>query len=477
VVTLALSADAIAMSRCTEGAALAEAGEHDAAILCYMDAVALAPTVLDLHLILANAQQLNGQILDARETLRTALRIAARDDATSEFALGKALVDAGAGADAVACFQRARAAFPHDAAVVAALAAALRDAQRPDEAWTAVQAALRIAPADPVALLTAAMIRHDLADFGGALHWCEASLRVRPDAPGARLTRAYLRFLTGDEIGGWQDFEARPLPQSHTSARDWRGEPLDGRSILVMGEQGTGDQFQFLRFVHHPVIQAAARVIVSCQAEAVSLVSAAGFQAISRETRLETDFSVPLLSLPHRLGLCIGENSYAAPYLRPAALNSRGPSTGKRVGIVWSGNPAHRNDAARSIPAALMHRMISAHPDLQIVCMQHGVTAQDIPSNVYEFPVSGDWLATATELCTLDLLISVDTGIAHLAGALGVPVWLLLPHVPDWRWGARGDQTPWYITMRLFRQTLRGDWRSVLARVSRELQRWSAARA
>lgn len=475
--TLALPADAIAISRCAEGAALADAGDHDGALSCYAEAVALAPAMLELHLILANAQLLLGRILDTRSTLRTALRIAVRPDAATEFALGKALVDAGAGADAVPCFERARVAFPHDGAVVAALAAALRDAQRPDDAWTTIQAALRLARADPVALLTAAMIRHDLSDFGGALHWCEASLRVRPEAPGALQTRAYLRFLTGNETAGWQDFEARPLPQSGTPARDWQGEPLDGSSILVMGEQGVGDQFQFLRFVKHPAVQAAAQVVVSCQPDAVSLLRAAGFDAISRESQTETDWSVPLLSLPHRLGLRIGESSDAGPYLRPAAINSRLPSAVRRVGIVWAGNPAHRNDAARSIPSALMHRMISLHPDLQIVCMQHGVAHDEIPPNVYEFPVSGDWLATANELCTLDLLISVDTGIAHLAGALGVPVWLLVPHVPDWRWGASGEQTPWYITMRLFRQTSRGDWPDVLARVGQELHRLASYRA
>ena len=467
--TVVLSAGSIAISRCADGAALAEEGDHAAAIACYQEAVALAPSVLSLHQVLANAQLLHGRTLDARATLRNALHVAHRPDAASEFALGKSLVDAGAGADAVPCFKRARQAFPGDAAAAAALAAALRDAQRPGDAWTEVQAALRLAPADPVALLTAAMIRHDLADFAGALPWCEASLQARPDSAGARLTRAALCFLTGDAAGGWRDFEHRALPESGTAARDWRGEPLDGRSILVMGEQGAGDQFQFLRFVQHPAVSAARRVVVSCQPDAVSLLRAAGFDAVARDRVVETDFSVPMLSLPHRLGVLADWRAHNAPYLRPPELLVRHRSQLRRVGIVWAGNPAHRNDAARSIPPVRLQQLVTALPDLQVVCMQFGVRAVELGLTATEYTKSGDWLATARELCTLDLLISVDTGIAHLAGALGVPVWLMVPHVPDWRWGPHGSGTPWYVTMRLFRQTARGDWSGVMKQVSAAL--------
>ena len=150
-------------------------------------------------------------------------------------------------------------------------------------------------------------------------------------------------------------------------------------------------------------------------------------------------------------------------------LEVRHQSPLRRVGIVWAGNPAHRNDSARSIPPALLQQLISAHQDLQVICMQHGVRAGELGLTASEYTESGDWLATARELCTLDVLISADTGLAHLAGALGVPVWLLLPHVPDWRWGPSGSGTPWYGTMRLFRQTARGDWSGVLRQVSAAL--------
>ncbi len=462
---------AAAITRCTEGAVRADAGDHDGAIACYRDAVALAPGLLPLHLILANAEVLAGNTMAARTALRHALRVAERPDVADDFALGKALVDAGAGADAVACFRRARTELPHDVAAASALAAALREAQQPDDAWTEITRALQLEPRDPVALLTAAMIRHDLADYAGALEWVNRSLVQRPDAPGARVTRSYLRHLLGDAVGGWQDFEARALPQPGTTARPWQGESLVGRSIAVLGEQGVGDQFQFLRFVRHPALAVASRVVVTCQPEAVSLVRAAGFDAVSRGEPVHTDFFVPMLSLPLRLGVSSAwrANDASAAYLRLPDAPVQASTVPRRVGVVWSGNPAHRNDAVRSIPASLMDGLVRTHPSVHFVCMQHGTTPASMPKGQWETNPSGEWLETARQLCTLDVLISVDTGIAHLAGALGVPVWILVSHVPDWRWGATGSTTPWYPTARLFRQSARGDWSRVLTNVSAAL--------
>jgi Flp pilus assembly protein TadD len=468
--TVTLSSETAAITLCAEGAMRHDAGDTPGAIACYQRAVALAPAVLSLHLILANAQQLAGQSLEARDTLRRAIRESERPDAAAEFTLGKALVDAGAGADAVPCFRRVRAEFPGDATAAAALAAALRDAQRPDDAWAEIQSALRMTPNDPVALLTAALIRHDLADYAGALQWCERSLEQRPDADGARVTRGYLRQLLGDADGGWHDFESRALPRPHSSAQRWHGDSLAGKSLLVIGEQGVGDQFQFLRFVHHPSLREAARVVVSCQPDAVSLLRAAGYDAVSRDVRIDTDLFVPLLSLPHLLGLGADWSGTAFPYLAlPEPPQRTSSSRRSRIGIVWAGNPAHRNDAMRSIPSGLFHGLVQSQPAHAFVCLQHGTPAESVPPGIAERVVSANWHATAQQLLTLDLLITVDTGIAHLAGALGVHVWLLLPHVPDWRWGAQGNTTPWYPSMRLFRQPARGDWNRVLTNVSAAL--------
>lgn len=473
-----LSHEADAITLCAEGSVLCESGDLHGALARYRNAVSRAPTLLSLHLILANAEQLAGDVLAARATLRRALRVAARPDVSDDFILGKALVDAGAAADAVPCFRRVRSELPRDAAGSAALASALRAAQRPDEAWTEIRYALQLQPLNPVALLTAGLIRHDLADYAGALEWIERSLVVRPDSPGTIVTRGYLRHLLGDARGGWQDFEARALPEPGNAAIPWQGEPLAGKTILVLGEQGVGDQFQFVRFVRHAKLSAARRVVVTCRAEAVSLLRAAGYDAVVRGTAVQADFYVPMLSLPFRLG--VGPEWHAdetAPYMcLPDSPVRRGPTEIRRVGIVWSGNAEHRNDAVRSIPSGLLHGLLRSHPSLQFVSMQHGISAADLPSGQCEINADGDWLETARQLCTLDMLISVDTGIAHLAGALGVPLWLLVSHVPDWRWGPAGKQTVWYPRARVFRQLERGDWTRLLTNVSAALSATVPAR-
>jgi len=463
--------ESAAIAMCAEGAVLTEVGDVGGAIARYRAAAAAAPSLLALHLILANAERLAGDVLAARATLRHALRVAERADALAEFELGRALMEAGAGADAVASFRRVRAEFPHDPAAAAALASALREAQRPDEAWLQVRHALALAPRDAAAMATAAMIRHDLADFTGALEWCNRSLALRPESAAPRVTRGSLRHLLGDTAGGWEDFEARALPVPPTGAALWDGGSLEGKSILVIGEQGVGDQFQFLRFVRHPALQRARRVLVSCQPDAVSLVRAAGIEAVARGSEEATDVYIPMLSLPLRLRAHTAADlsDGGTPYLMPHGVVRRVGAPLRRVGVVWAGNPAHRNDAVRSIPASLLHPLLHNHHAVQFVCMQRdapeGVMAPGRP----ETSAQGDWLATALQLCTLDLLITVDTGIAHLAGALGVPVWLLLPHVPDWRWGASGSTTPWYASARLFRQPERGDWARLLTNVSAAL--------
>lgn len=460
-----------AITMCAEGAVLSDAGDTAGALARYRAAVSMAPSILSLHLILSNAELLAGDVLAARATLRRATRVASRPDAATEFLLGKALVDAGAGADAVPCFRRARSEYPNDAAAASALASSLREAQRPDEAWREISHALHLAPEDPVALLTAASIKHDLADFSGALALCEQSLAIRPASSGALLIRGYLRYLLGDTAGAWHDFEARALPEPQTHARLWQGESLLGSTIAVLGEQGVGDQFQFLRFVLHPVLQDAARVIITCQPDAVSLCRAAGFDAVKRTDIIETDYYVPLLSLPLRLDIGAQWRPYSTgpAYLSIDASAYVPRARPRRVGVVWAGNPAHRNDAARSIPEGMMHGLLHTHADIDFVCMQHGVVPADFPTAKWDVQPSGDWLETARQLRTLDLLITVDTGIAHLAGAFGIPTWVLLPHVPDWRWGATGSTTPWYPTARLFRQPSRGDWARVLTNVSAAL--------
>lgn len=464
------------VSLCAAGAARADKGDTAGAVALYRQAVALAPNLLDLHFVLANGEQLMGDEVAARATLRHALRVAERSDTASEFALGKALVDVGAGADAVTCFRRVKSALPGDATAIAALGAALRDAGELDDAWREISTALRITPDDPMALLTAARIRHDEGEYADALQWCERALAIAPELPRAHMTRGYLRHLLGDATGGWADFESRAIPDPGISARRWTGEPLDDQSLLVLGEQGIGDQLQFVRFARHPALNTASRIVVSVHEDLVPLFRACSIDAVARDTEPRTNLYVPMLSLPHVLGLGAETLANAGGYLAPDA-GSRPKTAGgrRRVGLVWAGNPAHRNDRVRSMPGSLLSTLLRNHPGVEFVSLQRGVSDDAIPAGLTSQGQDGDWLATARQLSSLDLLITVDTGIAHLAGALGRPVWLLLPRVPDWRWGATGNGTPWYPSARLFRQTARGDWAGVLTRVSAALSMWSSS--
>ncbi len=469
------SAEFAAVTLCTEGATFTERGDSRNAIACYKRAVMSAPHWLDVHLILANAQQLDGDELAARATLRHALTVTTRADAATEFALGSALVNAGAGADAVSCFRRVKKLRPRDAVASGALAAALRDAGSLSEAWNEITHALSLSPRDATSLLTAARIRHDQAEYRDAMRWCERSLAVRPNAQNALMTRGYLHHLLGDTRRGWEDFEARTMPVPNGLARRWRGESLIGKSLLVIGEQGVGDQLQFLRFVHHELVQQATRVTVACHPAAQSLLEANGYHSIVRNAPCNSDYYVPLQSLPSVLNVDAGWAEHPQPYLRARRVADALPGGARRVGLVWAGNQSHRNDAVRSMPSALLHPLIERHSGIEFVSLQLGAGADALPARVTQCSTSDSWLTTAQQLDTLDLLISVDTGIAHLAGAMGVPVWTMLSHVPDWRWGASSSLTPWYPSMRLFRQTTRGDWPSVVGAVSVALAELSAA--
>jgi Flp pilus assembly protein TadD len=279
------------------------------------------------------------------------------------------------------------------------------------------------------------------------------------------LALAYL--LTGDFRRGWREYEWR-LRQPGASPRAfrvplWDGSPLDGRRILLHSEQGYGDTIQFVRYASL-VKSAGGRIILECQPALVRLLARMPDieMAVARGQELpEFDCHAPLLSVP-RLFSAIPAK---APYLDvdPALLDrwrSKVPDGGTRVGIAWAGNPGHLNDRKRSIPFALMSELMNT-PGVRFVGLQ-----KDSPGLASELD---DFADTAAVIAHLDMVVSVDTAVAHLGGAMGKPVWTLLPFAPDWRWMLNRDDTPWYPTMRLFRQPAPGDWTSVLARVRQEL--------
>lgn len=309
-----------------------------------------------------------------------------------------------------------------------------------------------------------------------------------------------MHLLQGDFAAGWHNYECRWQTKMLRNARrnfpepQWLGESIEGARILLHAEQGLGDTLQFVRYA--PMVAArGAKVILEVPAElrgilAENTMSTGAMQIVTRGSNLpDFDWQSPLLSLPLVFRTDLASIPAPIPYLhanpqlaREFAQHFASHSTSKhsRVGLVWSGSPRHTRDRQRSIPLAQLS-VLTEIPGTTFYSLQKGPAAKDllampIDMNLVDLSTHlDDFSDTAAALTNLDLLITVDTAVAHLAGALGKPVWILLTHNPDWRWLLDREDSPWYPTARLFRQDTAGDWSPVIDRVHRELQQLLAS--
>jgi hypothetical protein len=262
----------------------------------------------------------------------------------------------------------------------------------------------------------------------------------------------------------------------------WDGRPLEGKTLLLHAEQGLGDTIQFLRYAAL-ARQRGARVVVGCPKPLLPIVRTCRFidQLVDEITpAMDFDVHCPLMSVPGLLKTTLENIPADVPYLFAAPdlvkqwRESLGGLEGFKIGIVWRGGPAHPNDRARSIPLSCFEPL-AALPGVRLFSLQKGTGAEQLQDMAGRFPITEvgsrleDFMDTAAVLANLDLLITCDTAIAHLAGALGVPVWVGLPLVPDWRWLLDRGDSPWYPTMRLFRQKEPGDWAGVFEQISSAL--------
>jgi hypothetical protein len=284
----------------------------------------------------------------------------------------------------------------------------------------------------------------------------------------------------------WQTGQFTPFQCPHPK---WAGQPIPDKTLLIHTEQGAGDAIQFARFLPLAA-QRCRKLMLVCRADLLPMFAAMPGIAEVREAGQiqvnEFDAYAPLLSLPHVLGVTLESIPAAMPYIDVAAIRRRkDPSTLPvlksssrfKVGMVWAGSPTHRNDRQRSCALREFLPVLQT-PGIDFYSVQKGergeelaqlppaVQVQDLAPYLHDF---GD---LAVILDQLDLVITVDTAVAHMAGALGKPVWVVLSYVPDWRWGLEGESTPWYPTMRLFRQARAGDWAEVMERVAHALGKW-----
>jgi tetratricopeptide (TPR) repeat protein len=321
-----------------------------------------------------------------------------------------------------------------------------------------------------------------------------AAYAAEPAMDSARNSESVALLLAGNLVDGWQAYEHRYAARSaqelerFAGARRWRGEPLAGRRIMVHAEQGLGDMIHFARYL--PLLAGrGAEVHVELPASLRELVGAMpGVRATYSQGDVlpPFDFNCPMMSLPLAFGTTLETVPGQVPYLvapeadRPTWLARIPSGPGRRIGVIWAGSQLHENDHRRSIGLARFQRLFRAHPHDRFFCLQKTRSEEDAAvlgefGNVTDLaPILGTFADTASAIACLDLVITVDTSVAHLAGALGVPLWVLLPFSPDWRWLLNRSDSPWYPSATLVRQPRPGDWESVLSEVASRLARTAA---
>ncbi|MBS0357207.1 MAG: tetratricopeptide repeat protein [Proteobacteria bacterium] len=431
------------------------------------------------------ALQRLGAVDEAEAAWRRALALLP-DDANLHTNLGLLLEERGALAEAEQYQRRAVALAPDSAPILTNLGDLLAHRGRSDEARECYRAALARAPDFATAHCNLGVLLADQNDAVGAEAAFRHALALRPDFPQCRVNLAQLLLAQGRFDEGWPLHESRlararqkgEVPASAT--RQWQGEPLQGRTIIVLPEQGYGDEIQFCRYVPWLKSLGASRVTLACRPELTSLMQtlAGADQVVDQDQGLalleQHDYWTVLLSLPLHAGTRLDSIPAGQPYLHPdpqrvrrlaPLLDGASDDGALRIGLVWRGNPSHSNDEARSLPALDTLAPLWTVPGVRFFSLlKSRLPLPPIPPAlplVDLAPHLGDFADTAALLAGLDLLISVDTSVAHLAGALGCPCWVLLPaRKTDWRWLKARTDSPWYPATRLFRQPQDSDWQA-----------------
>ena len=354
------------------------------------------------------------------------------------------------------------------------------------EARTLLEARLGACPEDLQAHQMLGQVLHRQGLWTDYRKELERRLALVHGCPYAEFEQGYLELLAGNLPAGWRGFEARLRvpglirPRRAFAQPRWTGTAFAGKTLLLHHEQGFGDTLMFVRFA--PLVKAlGGRVVLEVQPELADLVATgAGIDAVvAHGAELPPfDLQLPLMSLPLVLGIDRAGIPAGVPYLDiPEQVPNRdwiarllaAAEHCTRVGLVWTGNAAFRNDAARSIPAEALGPLAGLRNVFFFGLQVDPAEKAPLPG----FVPLGSWLSnfsdTAYALSGMDLVISVDTAVAHLAGALGIPTLLLLPHGPDWRWMLEREDSPWYPSMRIYRQATPGDWGEVLTRLAADL--------
>jgi tetratricopeptide (TPR) repeat protein len=465
-------------------------GHLAGAEVCFRLAIAAQPALAEAHFELGNVHQMEGRLAEAIAAYRRAVELDA-NFAPALCNLGNALREAGAVEQGLAYLERAVARSGNLAAAHSNLGAALQDLGRLEAAQAAFERAVALEPQRAEFLFNLGTVLKDQGRIDEAIDWYQRALAARPGYGQALCSLATAALAQGRFAEGWAGYEHRlECPQFDTlrlAEPRWDGKPLDERRLLVHCEQGLGDTLQFIRYL--PLVRTRARhVTLAAPRALVPLLAQSGYEGlVAKEDPLPAyDVQVPLMSLPHVLGTTLDTVPADVPYLRsdPQRVarwrDELASLAGKRVGIAWQGRKLYRGDSLRSIPLVCF-APLAAVPGVTLISLQKGPGSEQLAALAGRFEVvdlaasldegdGGAFVDTAAAMHSLDLVITSDTAIAHLAGALSVRVWVALAHAPDWRWMFERADSPWYPTMRLFRQSRPGAWDEVFARMAEALQ-------
>lgn len=494
---LALRPD-LAEAACNRGNALLALGRREDALAAYDQALALRPTLAEAAMNRADALDQLGRTADALASYDQALTLNPRL-VQAQYNRANLLLSLDRPEEALAAFDAALALAPAHAGAACNRATALRALGRLDAAMAGYEQALALDPNMVQALVNRASLMAMHGRFQEALSGFTCARAIQPNSADAHWNEALCRLAMGDFAGGWREHEWRWRTESLRGAQRhypqplWLGETsLAGRTLFVHGEQGHGDVLQFCRLV--PQVAALGGTVVLevpyTLARLVRTMPCVPRVIPHNEPPPDFDLHCPLMSLPLALGLTLETIPATVPYLRVdpdqglawrlrlAAL------PGLRVGLVWAGNPRTADPAANAIDRRRSMRLaqfgpLGAVPGISVVSLQKGP-----PATQSQAPPPGlaltDWTAelwdfadTAALIAGLDLVISVDTAVVHLAGALGKPVWVLNRYDACWRWLHDRTDSPWYPTARLFRQRVYGEWDSVIEEVIAALRDWA----
>ena len=501
-------------------------GNHGDAIAGYEAAIALRPDYADAHSNCAASLYALRRLQDAIASYDMALSFRP-DLAEAHCGKGDALRALGLLNGAVSCYTKAISLKPEFAAAHSNLGAALQELRRYVEAFACYDKAIALKPDLVEAYSNRAAALQETGQFPQAVNSCdraieidpyyakahsnrgisllclkdlqgaraslERALAIRPDFPEANLNKALLLLTTGDWEEGFRQYEWRwkagtAAGQSRAfSAPLWLGiGSLRGKTILLHAEQGLGDTIQFSRYAHK-LVELGSRVILEIQRPLTGLFesfSPACILVAQGDPLPQYDFHCPLMSLPLAFKTTPQSIPEMGPYLQPAAergdfWRTRLSSSRFKIGIAWQGNALNRNDAVRSFPIANF-KEISRLASVELVCLQKNAGLEQLVGLDPDFKLtylgedidaSGAFLDTAAVMMHMDLIITSDTAVAHLAGALGRKVWLALNLVPDWRWLLEGEATGWYPSMRLYRQAERGNWDELFLRIEADVRK------